>query len=186
MADTEVVECWDPRERIDEELEFFTELALHETERWIEVSFQVTDSRVGWGMQNVTLQKTRWDLFNAQNETAYPIWLCLLKLLFISHSQWARQLTWALLLSVVQLWASCEIWYLSKISSLMLEKVQWGTCKWGKGGAHWIHFYQEYLLIKTHNGNGRIVVGWNFSACRFHSPGIHTSLVSQIRELGEK
>ena len=28
----------DPRNKVDEELEFFTELALHETERWIHVS----------------------------------------------------------------------------------------------------------------------------------------------------
>ena len=37
MAD-QVVTSWDPRNRIDEELEFFTELALQETERWIQVN----------------------------------------------------------------------------------------------------------------------------------------------------
>ncbi len=37
MADTE--EETYPRSKVDEELEFFTELALHETQRWIEVSF---------------------------------------------------------------------------------------------------------------------------------------------------
>ena len=29
--------AWEPRLRVDEELDFFTELALHETERWIQV-----------------------------------------------------------------------------------------------------------------------------------------------------
>ena len=38
MADTtESDAAWYPRSKIDEELEFFTELALHETERWIQV-----------------------------------------------------------------------------------------------------------------------------------------------------
>ena len=38
MADTEDQEPDTIRIKVDEELEFFTELALHETERWIEVS----------------------------------------------------------------------------------------------------------------------------------------------------
>ena len=39
MADDEgiITGAWEPRLRVDEELEFFTELALHETERWIQV-----------------------------------------------------------------------------------------------------------------------------------------------------
>jgi len=41
MADEDVEEGpeWDPmRMRDDEEMGFFTELALHETERWLEVT----------------------------------------------------------------------------------------------------------------------------------------------------
>lgn len=39
MATEEVEDVqWEVKFREDEELEFFTELALHETERWITVS----------------------------------------------------------------------------------------------------------------------------------------------------
>ena len=38
MAGEHHSESWDLKYREDEELEFFTELALHETERWIQVS----------------------------------------------------------------------------------------------------------------------------------------------------
>ena len=39
MADTDSVEEWNYKARQEEEMVFFTELALHETERWIQVVF---------------------------------------------------------------------------------------------------------------------------------------------------
>lgn len=43
MANTEEneEETWNLKFREDEEMEFFTELALHETERWIQVSLLI-------------------------------------------------------------------------------------------------------------------------------------------------
>lgn len=44
MADEQNEEdTWDVKFRIDEETEFLTELAFHETERWIEVCVSVSD-----------------------------------------------------------------------------------------------------------------------------------------------
>lgn len=46
MAGDSAREKWDPRDQVDEEMEFFTELALHETERWIQVG-QASGRKIG-------------------------------------------------------------------------------------------------------------------------------------------
>jgi len=43
MANEENEENWDLKLRQDMEQEFFTELALHEAERWIQVSHRVVE-----------------------------------------------------------------------------------------------------------------------------------------------